>query len=125
VKVNVLVGIDFIKKVPAFRSLCIINVIDIIQEHGYTKAELIFPPHDFIINKTIKAKFSKAINKNVNGIIYINDRLDTDVINNIKDEVLSHIDECQLVLFDYNSEYCKLWEFFDEVITSNPNKSKI
>lgn len=96
----------------------IINVQQILEDHGYTSGT-IDKYGEFIINDAILSlikNYSKS--KRIRGIIYCNDNLNYDVIENLKEMVESNSKLSEFVLIDeYNlPRLQKLYSQFNEII---------
>jgi len=96
----------------------IISVCDILEEYGYTY-ETIDEYGIFIVNEKILALIKNYVkSKRIRGIIYSNERLNGDIIENLFD-TLEPVERIQdiVLLDDYNvpklSEYHKM---FQEII---------
>lgn len=96
----------------------VINVQDILEEHGYTYST-IDEYGAFIVNKKIIAlikNYTKS--KRIRGIIYSNPYVDENVVNNLKDILIDFEKINEIVLIDeYNVPRLQhLYSHFNEVI---------
>lgn len=105
----------------SFLNLKLYSIIDIpsiLEEYGY-RYDNISEYGSFIINEKINSLISTYIkSKRIRGIIYTNENLNRDIINNLFDtlEPLGKIQDIVL-LDDYNVPKLKpFYEYFNEVI---------
>jgi hypothetical protein len=96
----------------------IINVPDILEEHGYTYST-IDEFGSFIVSKKIDSLIrSYAKSKRIRGIIYSNPLLSREVLPNLFNSLCEVENISEIVLMDdYNlPKLCGMYDDFDEII---------
>lgn len=96
------------------RSFYIISVKEIVESLSFVSKTNYF---NFLVNEEIKARIIDAVEKKkYSNIIYVNEGLDVEIIENVKEIVngISYIEK--IVFIDDEKMNEKLYPLFDEVI---------